>query len=105
MPTNEIGPAKAATQDERIPVISTSSTRNAFMFTPRLLAYPSPIRYAPIGLEAKKIIRSVGNTIKAEICTSCQVAAEKLPIDQWVRFTISESFAKLMSRSVIAEQM
>ena len=44
MPTKETGPAKAATQDESMPVIRTSSIRNAFIFTPRLLAYPSPIR-------------------------------------------------------------
>ena len=37
--------------------------------------------------------------------TPLQFAPEKLPMDQLVRFTISCSLAKVMKKSVTAEQM
>ena len=105
MPTKEMGPAKAVTQAERTLERRMSSTRKRLTLTPKLRAYPSPRAYAEMGLDRRKTQRSVGMTMRAEIFTSRQEAAEKLPIDQWVRFTMSASFAKLMRKSVTAEQM
>ena len=36
MPTNDMGPANAATEAESTPVAITSSTLKSFIFTPRL---------------------------------------------------------------------
>lgn len=105
MPTKDTGPAKATTQEDKIPVISTSMTFKSFVFTPRLLEYASPSIYAPTGFDIKKIIIREGITMQREIYTSCHDEAEKLPIDQCVRLTISSSLAKFMRRSVSAEQI
>ena len=42
---------------------------------------------------------------QAEVPTLAQLAPEKLPMDQLVRFTMSCSFAKVMQKSVTAPQI
>ena len=70
-----------------------------------LCAQPSPNRYALIGFENKKVTTAVGNTTAAASFTVLHELPEKLPNAQCVRLAISESFANVMHKSVIAEQI
>jgi len=105
MPTNEIGPANAVTHAERILESRISAMRNTLMLTPMLCAYASPSWYAPIGFAIRNVMTKVMPITAAEIATLLQLMPEKLPCDQPWRLTISESSAKVTTKSVTAEQM
>ena len=53
----------------------------------------------------KKVTTAVGNTTAAASFTVLHELPEKLPIAQCVRLAISESFANVIHKSVIAEQI
>ena len=105
MPTNEIGPANAATHAESTLDSRISTTRNAAILTPILRAYPSPSWYALIGLDSRNTHTSDTSTTGVITRILSQEMPEKLPIDQLCRLTILESSAKVMTKSVTAEQI
>lgn len=72
---------------------------------PMLCAYPSPSWKAVMGLIRRSVPAKHAKTKQAITSTSFQSLPEKLPIDQKVRLTISSSSAKVMIRSVTAEQI
>ena len=73
--------------------------------TPILRAYPSPSWYALIGLDSRNTHTSDTSTTGVITRILSQEMPEKLPIDQLCRLTILESSAKVMTKSVTAEQI
>ena len=56
-------------------------------------------------MENKKVMNDVGKTTIAASFTAVHELPEKLPIAQWVSLAISESFANVIHKSVIAEHI
>ena len=63
IPTKEIGPANAVTHADNIPDNTTRYILNLRIFTPILLAYASPSRYAAIDFAIRKTQQKQINTI------------------------------------------
>ena len=105
IPTKETGPAKAVTQADRREGRRIRRSLKRGISTPIEAALVSPRRYALMGLERRKARRRAMVTIGTKKRALAIVVTEKLPRDQLCRFTMSESFAKVMTKSVTAEQI
>ena len=105
MPTKLMGPANAVTVAASKLDSKMSAMRNARMLTPMDRAYCSPSWNALMGLDKQNTAALAKMTTTTMMLTSFQLEPEKLPSDQFLRFTMLASDAKVIRKSVAAEQM